>query len=350
MGSETETATDGKQEEIKNIVGQHNESVGKVYEATLGRIAASTLDEGEKEVLIKRFQQPKEIGVPTLIGIAKEKPATVAMAAELFGNRFIGTEEITELFGGRAYVTPAGKDFKLPFPLLFLEELQNASDCTLIYQPASPSIIGFDEFAGFCKGMSPKSGGVLLYGDQFDLKNGKVNKKAWFAEGQYSEFRKSSIIAPNRFRIATSTEITGTANKKFMAQVAIACDWIEKSFPQSITQTMKDAIAEIRKNFKMLETTQDNNSAEFVKQIVKYKFFTLFMETGLETMWRLVAYEQATGIKLLQNMWLRNGVVEPVLASLGGAGICDSFGPFVSGIVAGDSASDLGLGFSCTGI
>jgi len=356
MSTNSEDLESKKQEEIKSIVDDHNNRNLLVISETVQQIENSiVLTDDEKTALKAKFpsgEKTEQIAVPALIGIQKEKPATIAMAREIFGNdRFIDHHRISDMFGGGVKVQTFAESTKLTYSVIFLEELLQAMPSTVVYQPLpSSGVIGLDEFATICKGRTPKSGGVLLYAEQFDVKNGKVNKKAWFAEKQYSEFRKDQFIAPNMFRVATDAEIPGTANQRFMAQVTIVCDWIEKSFKQSITETMKSAIAEIRKDFKMLENLQNNDSSGFVQQIVKYQFFKLFMETGLETLWRMIAYEQVSGVKLLQNMYLRNNVVEPVAAYLGYCGDWDEEGPCVHRGIAGYSYSGIGLGFSCTGL
>jgi hypothetical protein len=345
-----------KQEEIKSIVDDHNKRNLLVLSETFQQIEHSTvLTDDEKTALKAKFpsgEKTERIAVPALIGIQKEKPATIAIARELFGNdRFISSHRISDMFGDRVKVQTFAENTKLTYSVVFLEELLKALPSTMVYQSLPTSgVIGLDEFATICKGRQPKSGGILLYADQFDVNKGIVSKKAWFADKQYSEFRKGQFIAPNMFRVATDAEIPGTANKRFVDQVMIACDWIEKSFKQSITETMKSAIAEIRKDAKMLESLQNNDSAGFVKQVAGYQFFKNFMETSLETLWRMITYEQVSGTKLLQNMYLRNNVVEPVYACLGYSGFWDGNGPNVYRYDARYSYSPLGLGFSCTGI
>ncbi len=349
--STTTVDTDAKQEAIRALTENRNNRFERAKQETIAEIMVSPdLDESEKQALKnKLLPEESPITAPALIGIRKEMPATVAQAVEIFGSDFITPAKVLELFPMSAvYAKHTKPEHKLPFSVLFLEEARSAG-CMMVYQPTHEGggTIGLPGFAEFCKGKKSKGGGKLLYGDQFDLERGIVSKKAWFAEKQYSEYRDQQIIQSNVFRIAKKSEIAGTPSERFMAQVMLQCEWIEKSFPKSITEAMKTAVAEVRRDVDMLTKTQNNDSVEFLKQIVKYKFFTLFMETGLETLLRMVVTNQATGEKLLTNMYLRNGVTEPVASALGNSGDWAGPGPSLSRHAAGDSDSYLGLGFSC---
>lgn len=351
------TVTDdikAKQEAIRALTEARNERFKRAEEETIAEIMVSPdMDESEKQALKKKLlfiQEP--VSVPTLIGIRREMPASIAQGQEIFGSDFISHFALqkTEI-GKRVNIPYLIPESKLPFSVMMLEEAA-AAGCMLVYQPegAKGKPIDLDSFAMLVKGMEAKGGGKLLYGDQFDLAQGTISPKAWFADKKYSEYRNQQVIRPNVFRLAKKSEISGTPNQRFMAQVLMQCDWIEKSFPQSVTEVMKAVIAEVRKDAKRLEEIQNNDSAEFLKQIVNYKFFTLFMETGLETLFRMVAYNQVTGEKLLQGMYLRNGVTEPVYAYLGRSGLWDEDGPRLGGYVAWDTDSRLGMGFSCIGV
>ncbi len=347
------TDTNAKQEVIRALTEARNRRFADAEQNTRMEIThAEGLDEDEKQALRKKLLvDNSHVSMPTLIGIRKEMPATTAMALEIFKTDFIVAEEIVGMFDARVSVKNVPSDFKLPYSVQFLEEAKIAG-CMLTYQPMlkDGGTIGLDGFAELCKGMSPKGGGELLYADQFDLQKGIVSKKAWFAEKQYSGYRNQQIIQPNVFRIAKKSEISGTSNQRFMKQVMMQCDWIEKSFPKSLSKLMQEAIAEVRRDADMLTKMQDSDSSAFIKQIVKYKFFTLFMETGLETLFRMVAYNQATGEKLLQNMYLRNGVTEPVGSRLGYSGCWDENGPLLGRDGAGYTCSRLGMGFSCIAV
>ena len=235
-----ETNTDAKQEVIRALTEARNNRFKLAEEQTIAEIMVSPdLDEGEKQAL-KNKLLPKQspITAPALIGIRKEMPATIAQATEIFGSDFVTPMKVGDLFPTSE--APAGlfksSDFKFPYSVQFLEEAKTAG-CMLNYQPMSKDggVIGLDAFAELCKGMEPKGGGVLLYADQFDLQKGIVSKKAWFVAKEYSEYRNQQIIKSNVFRIAKKSEISGTPSERFMAQVMMQCDWIEKSFPKSMT-------------------------------------------------------------------------------------------------------------------
>jgi hypothetical protein len=314
MSTLTKELEDKKQQEIVNIVADYNQRSNEVFEFIKNRISISGLDDTEKQSLQKCFEQPVVVAVPTMLGFSKQKQATIAMAREIFGPDFIDQGNIAEIFDGRVKFKSQPKDFQLPFTIGLLEEAKSAG-CVLIYQPIpnkNGGNIGLDEFAETFKGMKPVGGGVLLYADQFDTTKGIISKKAWFAEKQYSVYREQQIITGNVFRLAMKSEIPGTANKKFVQQMLVVCNWMENSFKSFITDSMKAAIAEVRKNETMLTNLQDNDSAKFIQTIKGYRFFTLCMETGLETFWRMLTYNQVAETKLLPGMYLRNKVIEPV--------------------------------------
>lgn len=351
-----ETSQEAKQGEIETIVADFNSKVQAAEQETRSAIQSSALDDDEKTALQQKLFAAKTqtIAVPAIASLGKGKIATRGIVRSIFGDSLVGHEIIPEMFNQRGKrVFCKGDDKTLTnYTIGFLEESMATGSMIGIYQPTSMlgSAMNFDDMAFAIKGMSPKSGGAIWYNEQIDVKGGKVKSSAWFADSNYHEFRKNALIVPDVIRIATRAEVPGTANKSFMDQVLIVCGWIEKSFPQSMTEPMKKSVGAVRDDFESLRKLQNSDSTKFLKEIMKYDFIKNFMETPLETMWRIIVYEQATGIKLLQNMYLRSNVAEPVYARLGYAGCWDSNGPDVGRLDAGSSDSGLGLGCSCIGI
>lgn len=273
---------------------------------------------------------------------------TIKDAKEILGEDFITPDQVVEVFEGQVPQALFPEYFKLPFTREFLIDAQQAG-CVLAYQPFSSKRgeIDLNEFATICKGLICDKPKALLYGKQFDVENGIIIPNTWFVQSQHLAYFNQEKIQPNSFRLALKSMIPGTPNLKFMAQVMVACDWMEKTFPQSLTEVMKSAISQIRNDFKILEELQNTDSNNFLKKIVEYKFFSFFMETGLETLFRMIAYNQITGKVLLEYMFLRSRTMEYTTSSLGLAGYHDLSGPGLGKRPADFQLVNLGLGFSC---
>jgi hypothetical protein len=175
-------------------------------------------------------------------------------------------------------------------------------------------------------------------------------KSAWFSSEKYRVYRAQQIVDPDVFRLTLKEPISGTAGEKFVQQMLVVCDWLEKTlagFP--ISKRFKKAIVQLRAAEENLVHLQDNDPKKFLNEIVEYDFWKFFMETGLETLFCMTAWNQKTGEKLLNGTGTRNRVTEPVDGYVGGCGRWGEDGPGLSGISAWGSGSDLGLLFSCTG-
>lgn len=287
----------------------------------------------------------------------KQSRASLAMAKEIFGDDFITPSQVGEIFnkkGIRVRVLEFSEDFKLPYSVQFLEEAA-AAGCMMVYQPSNlkGQTIGLDDFAAMCKGVEPVGGGgPLLHTNQFDQGSGIVSSEAWFAAEKHRAHRDRQIIRPDVFRVATKSGIAGasvSSHYLFVEQIIIACRWVEKSFPISITQGMKDSIACIRKDGDKLNALQNSDPARFIEEIRGYSFFADYTETGLETLFRIIAFNQATGERLLRGTYWRNNVAVPESPHLGYSGSWDHCGLRLG---AGNPARLdplVALGFSCVG-
>ena len=319
-----------KQDEIAEIVNEHNHEIERVYEGTMRHIDESSLEPNEKAALKKRFEQPKGIAMPALIGIKKERPATIEMAAEIFSSNFLGNEAMLQFLKKINVVDHQGRD--LPYRVGFLE-LMAESGAIMTCQPLFENTknIGINEFPIICSGLSQKGGGKLLHIEQFQWqedKDAKVLTSAWFAKEKYDVYRDSQIIHGGAYRIATKNPILGTANEKFVQQMMMVCEWLEKlhkNFPMS--PKFKKTIDQLRAGEKHLIQLQDTDGKKFLQEIQKYDFWNLCMETGLETLLRRVIYNQVTGGTILEGTGARNCVPEPVDGYVGSCVEWNSGGP-----------------------
>ena len=173
-------------------------------------------------------------------------------------------------------------------------------------------------------------------------------KSRWFADKKYDLYRSLQTIK-HGWRITTKQVVAGTTSEKFVAQIALVCDWIEKLYDGPVmSRVLQDAITEFREKHIVLQKLQDTDVPQFLIEIQKISFWKYCMETGLETLFRLVVCNRATGQKLLPSMYTRNAVVEPVDGEVGLAGRFDGLGSLLGAFDPRFDWSRLGLGFSCT--
>lgn len=338
--------------EVARVLNTFNTSVQNAHSQFIASIKESqVLPEDVKTALLEEYQETDTTVKQSVTIIDAGRQATMQDAKAIFGDQYFGPETIAGIFKKVAVKTDI---VKLPFTVKLLENAAWAN-CSLTYQPSykDGNVIGLNQFAEICEGLQQKPDGNLLHIEQFQWdKKPKVLDSAWFSEKKYSEYRNQQVINPNCFRLATNDVLPGTANLKFVDQMLALCDWIIPNIIKSsvIPKNVADAIRNFRTDAKELSNLQDNDSAAFLQKIPNYAVWDMFMETGLETLLRMTAYNQSTGNLIFPdfNMGTRNKVTEPVSASLGGSGRWYSNGPNLSRDWARRRSSYLGLVFSCT--
>ncbi len=294
----------------------------------------------------------KEPATPIIINSGRR--ATIADAKMILGEDFISPEKVFEIYTKRKsdLLIPMVKDTdELPFTVQFLENMKNMPEgCVLVFQPSMKDgkNLNLGALPWLAMGFSAKPDGVLLHKEQFNLEAGCLSKKAWFADTKYQGHNDQQIMR-GMWRIATKRPIDGTNNKKFVAQISIVCDWMEKLYANTIMPNkFAQAIAEFRIKQASLQKMQDDGDKEFFSVITTLLFWHHCMETGLETLYRLVTYNQSTKQKLLVDMYVRNCVTEIVDGDLGGSGYWSADGPRMLRLNPRIEWSIMGLPFSCT--
>jgi hypothetical protein len=113
---------------------------------------------------------------------------------------------------------------------------------------------------------------------------------------------------------------------------------------------LQSAIDEFRTKQIHLQELQNNNRQQFLCEIQETKFWKFCMETGIETLFRLVCVNQVSGEKLLFRCYTRNSVTEPINDGIGEAGNFRSRGSAELGTAsfATRESDDLAMVFSCT--
>ena len=297
----------------------------------------------------------KEPATPIIINSGRR--ATIAEAKMIFGKDFIDPEKVFKIYKKRKsdLLIPIVKDTdELPFTVQFLENMKNMPEgCVLVFQPSMKDgkNLNLDSLPWLATGLSAKPDGILLHKEQFNLEAGCLSKGAWFADTKYQGHNDQQIMR-GMWRIATKRPIDGTTCKKFVAQIAIVCNWMEKLYANMVMPNkFAQAIAEFRIKQPYLQKMQDDGVKEFLSVISDILFWNHCMETGLETLYRLVTYNQSTEQKLLVDRYVRNCVTEIVVDYIGESGdsekSVDGWGMSMK-----DSRStwgSLGLPFSCTG-
>jgi hypothetical protein len=283
--------------------------------------------------------------LPDLQIVNTGRYATMDEARSIMGEDFISYFQIAEIFSKFEISTPESSTLRF---LVSTLERAKEFDMVLVYQPMlDGKVIGLDAFANMTKNIVAKDGGALLYTDQF--KNGKVAKSAWFADKKYDAYREQQKLTFG-WRLATKSVVENTTNKTFVAQIVEVCKWLDNFYKDLVMpEIFQKAIAEIRQKQTMLENLQNGNTTEFLKEIQTTLFWKNCMENGLETLFRLVAYNQVTGQKLLYGIYTRNSVVEPVAGEVGNSGFFYGDGAGLNAVAPRDDWSLRGLVFSCNG-
>jgi hypothetical protein len=332
-------------QQINRMVDEYNQTLTSARQ-TLQRQFLDLPEKVHARLVLELDQSNGKLPVFEIINAGRI--ATIADAKSVLGEDFIGPEKIGEVFAAKGLDIPTLPDTtELPFQVHFLENLKNSSEgAILMYQPTvNGEAINLETFAKMQQGLNAKPDGDLLYRDQF-TKDGTVSKKAWFADEKYSEYRNQQVIKPG-WRIATKTVVHGTTRKRVVEQALTVCTFIETICTgMVIPEVLQNTITVFRDKSHHLQQLQDNNPKQFLVEIQETLFWKHCMESGLETLFRLVVCNQVNEEKLLPNVYTRNAVVEPVFASLDYSGYFASAGPGLFAYGARYSFDDLGLGFS----
>jgi hypothetical protein len=330
---------------IDELITSHNNTLRNAKVKLANSISNNEDLPIEVKTILMSFIGDIAYDLPEIQIVNTGRYATMDEARSIMGEDFISYFQIAEIFSKFEISTPESST--LPFLVSTLKKAKS-SGMVLTYQPMiDGKVINLDTFANMTKNLVAKNDGVLLYANQF--KEGKINKKAWFADKKYDVYREQQKLTFG-WRLATKSVVENTANKTFVAQIVQVCLWLENFYKSLIIpEHFQKAIAEIRQKQTLLEDLQDNNVPEFLKEIQTTLFWKNCMENSLETLFRLVIYNQLTGQKLLNGVYTRNNVVEPVGGKVGGSG---GFGRKGANLRADDPRNDWsfwGLVFSCTG-
>jgi hypothetical protein len=278
------------------------------------------------------------------------KIATISDARAILGTDLITPDNLAGIFPGKDLNLPEYSDeTQLPWTVQFIQNMKNSPEgCVIVYQPTiDKKTIDLKTFANLQLGIDAKGGGELLYRDQF-AKNGKISDSAWFANGR-EMYCNQQIIAGGVWRISTKKPIAGTHNKGLVQQMHIVCLWlIELHKDCIVSEMLQSAIDEFRTKQNHLRELQNNNRQQFLREIQETKFWNYCMETGIETLFRLISVNQISGEKLLSGCYTRNSVTEPVIGEVGYSGSFYSCGSGLDALVADGGWGFLELVFSCT--
>jgi hypothetical protein len=280
------------------------------------------------------------------------KLATVAAARNILGADLIAPQNLAEIFPGKGLDLPECSDeTKLPWTVQFIQNMKNSPEgCVVVYQPTiDKKTIDLKTFANIQSGIDVKDGDQVLSPFQFTRK-GEISYSAWFANWAQT-FCDQQIITGGVWRISTKKPIIGTRNKRLVQQIHTICLWlIELHKDCVISEMLQSAIDEFRTKQIHLQELQNNNRQQFLCEIQETKFWKFCMETGIETLFRLVCVNQVSGEKLLFRCYTRNSVTEPINDGIGEAGNFRSRGSAKLGTAsfATRESDDLAMVFSCT--
>ncbi len=290
-----------------------------------------------------------EFTLPDYRIINSGRKATIAEVRQILGQYLVTPADLVKIFPDKGLNLPEFSDDQvLPWTLEMIQAMHKSPEgCIIMYQPTmNGENIDLQSFTKFQSGVSVKGDGELLYRDQF-TKNGKISKKAWFHAGRES-YCTQQIITGGVWRLSTKKEITGTSNKKFVPQIHETCMWMS-GLGVVLPESMQSAYDDFKGKQSGLEQSQNNDYQQFLSEISQTSFWNHCMETGIETLFRLIVINQITGEKLLSNMYTRNRVSEPVDGRVGIAGYFDSDGSSLDADSPDRGWCGLGLVFSCTG-
>lgn len=278
------------------------------------------------------------------------KLATVADARNILGSDLITPQNLAEIFPGKGLDLPeCSDDTQLPWTVQSIQNMKNSPEgCVIVYQPTiAGKSIDLKTFARIQSGISVKGGGQLLYLDQF-TKKGKISDSTWFANSR-QVYCDQQIITGGVWRMSTKKSIIGTRSKGLVQQIHTVCLWLVDLHKDCvISEMLQSAIDEFRTKQIHLQELQNNNRQQFLCEIQETKFWKFCMETGIETLFRLVCVNQVSGEKLLSDCYTRNSVIEPVNGKVGDSGSFVSHGSILVSSDAVNEWSNLELVFSCT--
>lgn len=335
--------------EVATIVDKFNSVVTDAHTEFISSISQNTVVPKEvKQALLGKHWETDTFVKRSVSIINARRQATIEDAKIIFGENYIGPEAVGSIFKS-VFIS---KVLLLPFTVAQLEHAVN-TDCILVYQPAykNGTSIGLSQFPEVCKGLQQKPHGNLLHIGQFQQGAvPQVLSSAWFSEKQYSHHWDSQIMQPNCFRLATRTILPGSINLNFVDQLLVLCDWVANLIQDTrIPTRFSNAIRDFRINSTALAYLQDTDPPAFLKKISTYKIWDLCMETGLETLFRMTAYNQITGKLIFSdcNTGTRNKVIEPANEYIGYSGRWNLNGPGLDRLRGWHSYSNVGLVFSC---
>ncbi len=327
--------------QVADAINSYNEEAKRNFE-TFKKAIASLPEKVQTVVLNETLLSE----APMLTFVNSGIKATISDARRILGIDFIGPEEVKHAFGKNAQllaIETLPDTYELPFTIGTLERMHKIPEgCVLIYQSKNADGTGIDiaTFAKLQKELQVKGEGKLLYRDQFK-EDGTLNKSSWLADGRYHEHHLQQTIT-HGWRLVTKKILDGTINLTLIDKIALVCEKIETLYADTVLpQRFAHAITEFRTKEAQLRVIQPTPA--FLTEISKISFWKDCMEKGIETLYRLVVYNQITGEKILVNMYTRNAVTEPVNGRIGYAGDGGDVGPRMGEYMAGGQWGPEGL-------
>lgn len=289
-----------------------------------GELPASLIDKISESLLKNKVEQ--EI---TILNCGTT--ATILDARRILGRDFIEPSDVEAIFSSEHVFVPKQfhDGFELPFTVEFLERMRDSPEgCVLVYQPtvSDGKIIDLWKFAEMQKHLKAKPDNVDLLDKEHFLENGKLGR--WLSNKDYLPELRKHTIKPG-WRLSTKTIIPGTEEVLISDQIKAVCNWIHDLHEDCIQSVkLRNVVSEFRSKDKIFEIITElydlpSEMGEKIERFIvaeleKTLFWQNCMETGVETLYRMIVHNQKTEEKILFNSYTQNNVASKKLTHYAG--------------------------------